>query len=136
MSHNYHPTPAQRKSKRTDERNGLHLVEPNGSTEWQKLVNTKIFFWSWSLTGVNENTRSKYFIFHTVDDIGFFKVRKLLTKQNPDLKISRWTPFKYNDFLIFSVPYTLSHAIEVITPTAITWLEFMELITLSLRGVL
>jgi len=132
---NYTPTTAQRKEKRVNQNCQLHSVEPDEVKEetWQDLVGKNIFFWSWTITKLKEDTRNKYFIFHTVSDLGFFKIHRMLTKLYPDWYVDRWTPLKYGRNLRLPIPYIISHAVEVKTPEAMTWLEFMEKVTVCLE---
>jgi hypothetical protein len=101
---------------------------------WKNLVGTKIFFWSWTLTRVSTESRDRYFIFHTVSDIGFYKIHKMLTTAYPDWYVDRWSPFKYGKGITLPIPYIISHAIEIKTPEPITWLELMEKVTVCLEN--
>jgi hypothetical protein len=130
---NYVPTTSQRKEKRVNEGCQLHSVNPEGVTDdtWQNLVGKNIFFWSWTIDKIKitETARTRFFIFHTTADLGFYKVHRKLSKAYPTWYIDRWTPFKYTKNIAFPVPYLISHAIEVKTPEPLTWLDVMEKIT-------
>jgi len=133
---NYTPTTSQRKEKRINQSCQLHSVKPEEVIEenWKNLVGTKIFFWSWTLTKVSNNDRDRYFIFHTVSDIGYYKIHKMLTTAYPDWFVDRWSPFKYGKGIALPIPYIISHAVEIKTPEPITWLELMEKVTVCLEN--
>jgi len=135
---NYVPTASQRKAMRARQNQQLYPVHPEGSEEeWKLLIDDKIFFWIWSLSGISSaEARSKYFIFHTKDDLGYYNVHKRLKTKFPEWKIDRWSPFKYGRNTSLPIPYFLAHAVEITTPESITWLEIMEKVTCCLQPVL
>ena len=134
---NYTPTTSQRKEKRINKTCQLHSVTSEDVKEesWESLVGNKIFFWSWSITKVQnvETARDKYFIFHTIADLGFYNVQNKLKKSYPDWSVSRWRPLKYGGNLAITVPYVISHAVEIHTHEPETWLSMIERITKCLE---
>ena len=137
---NYTPTTAQRKEKRIIKTCQLHSVTSEDVKEesWENLVGSKIFFWSWSITKVQnvETARDRYFIFHTASDLGFYNVQARLKKEYPSWAVNRWRPLKYGPNLNITIPYVISHAVEIHTPEPETWLSVIERVTRCLEPVL
>jgi hypothetical protein len=132
---NYVPTASQRKEKRTMQSCELHNVEHTNINEetWQELIGKKIFFWSWTLTKIDETTTSRYFIFHTISDLGFYKIQRIIARAYPIWEVQRWSPFHYGKNMRLPIPYILSHAIEIKTPETMSWLELMRKVTILLE---
>ena len=130
---NFKPTASDRKEKKVTNSFALHSVELSSVTEnsWKELVGKDIFFWSWTIGRINENARTKSFIFHTKINFGFNRIEKLLKKTNPNWEVQRWTPFGRT--FGFQVPYGVSHAIEIRVPEPTPWLDVMEKTTIALE---
>jgi hypothetical protein len=135
---NFRPTASDRKEKRVVQNFSLHSVEISDdvNSSWKERVGVDIFFWSWTIGKINENARTKVFVFHTLGNFGFHKIQKQLKKYHQDWEIERWTPFKFGTGLGLQIPYGVSHAIEVRVPEPTPWLELMEKTTICLEPVI
>jgi len=131
----FKPTAADRKEKRATQQFQLHSVDiaTEVPSNWQEFVGKSIFFWSWTIGRINETERTKVFIFHTLNNIGFYKIQRKLNKLYPNWDVDRWTPFKFGKHFGFQIPYGVSHAIEVRVPEPTPWLELMEKTTKCLE---
>jgi hypothetical protein len=131
----FRPTASDRKEKKVTNQFSLHSVEVSNTSEssWKELVGKDIFFWSWTIGRINETARTRVFIFHTLKNVGFYRIQKLLNKRYPDWEVDRWTPFKFGKGVGFQIPYGVSHAIEVRVPEPTPWLDVMEKTTVGLE---